>query len=134
MNAPELVFSANANRPTPGVKVPVAAPSWALERTVAASCWSVRPPAGGNCCGRGGAAGASSETAGGGPVVAGPVVVVDVLVALSEADSEADPLWLDEPQPASPSRMATITGVGIRLAAFIMSLRQGSKAALILRC
>ena len=67
-------------------------------------------------------------------MVAGPVVVVDVLVALSEADAEADRLWLDEPHPASPSRMATITGVGIRLAGFITSLSQGSKAPLILRC
>src|SRR6516162_10900208 len=100
MNAPELVFRANANRLTPGVNVPVAAPSWALAFAVSASCWSVRPLACGNWPALGCAAAPSSETAGGGPVVGGPEteVVVELAAELSAVVLE-DLVLEEDPQP-----------------------------------
>src|SRR4051794_20353139 len=108
MKAPVLVFSANANRPVPGVKVPVAAPSWALARTVEASCWSVFPRAGGNWSVRGCSAAGSSEMAGGGPLVEAALVVGES-VCVVEAVEAVELLELDEeddPQPASAAATA----------------------------
>jgi len=95
MNAPELALSANARRRCPGVKVPVAAPNIALERTRPPSCWSERPPAGGNCAACGCSAAGSSSTAGGKPVAEDEVVTDAAALELEE-------VLVDEaPQPAS---------------------------------
>jgi hypothetical protein len=105
MNAPELALSAKAKRWTPGVNVPVAEPSCALEWTSAASCWRLRPRVAGNWERRGVSAAGSSSTAGGwtpaAVLLALAVVVVVVAAALEvlEALGECD----DEPQAASAS-------------------------------
>src|SRR5437899_219555 len=105
MNAPELVFSANAKRPLPGVNVPVAAPSWALELTVLASCWRVFALGDGNWLGLGCCAAESSATAGGGPLVA--VAVVAVLLESLLAPADPDVLLLEDPHPARVSAPST---------------------------
>src|SRR5579859_7729393 len=97
MNAPEEVVSAKATRRVPGVKVPVAAPNWALELTSRASWVRVRPLTAGNVPVAGCSAAGSSLIAGGGPgVVAGfdAGACVVVVVAVLELW-----LWL-APQPA----------------------------------
>jgi hypothetical protein len=99
MNSPEVVVSPKASRWVPGVKVPVAAPNWALDLTSRPSWLSVRPWAAGNWLARGRSAAGSSATA------AGSAVVDDVwvlLVAVAEAELELDS-ELDEPQPARPT-------------------------------
>jgi hypothetical protein len=85
----------------PGVKVPVAAPNWALALASAPSCSSVLPWAGGNCVGPGFSAAASSSSAGG-VVAVDDVVGTAVFVAVVEpelVELEGD----EEPQPAAPS-------------------------------
>src|SRR5947209_20601109 len=96
MTAPELVFSANANRPRPGVNVPVAAPSWPSGCTVPANCCMVRPPARGKSLSLGCSACGSSATAGGG--------AAELVAAALELL-----LWLEwllalEPQPLRAGR------------------------------
>ena len=65
MKAPDWVVRPKASRRVPGVKVPVAAPSWAVDLTVAASWRSVRPCAVGNWPVDGCSAAGSSATAAG---------------------------------------------------------------------
>src|ERR1700687_5767917 len=103
MNAPELAFRANANRPVPGVNVPVAPPSCALEETVAASCWSVRPLTPGNWLGTGRCAGPGAETAGGGRAVVGVLAAAAGVLVLVLEEEE---LLLDDPHPARASAPA----------------------------
>src|SRR5690348_3474685 len=101
-NAPPLVVRANAYRPVPGVKLPVAAPSWTLDFTSVASCWRLRPLAAGNCEAFGCRAAGSSSTAGGSTPVAWLVDVLGVLEVVSgPVGLDDEPLLLDEPQPAS---------------------------------
>src|SRR5437763_8991063 len=105
MNWPELEFNPKATRCTPGVNVPVAAPSWALDLTRAASARSERPWAAGNCPATGRSAPARSSIAGGRAPV---VLLVDwdaaVLVAAELERRGADELELwpaeEDPQAA----------------------------------
>src|ERR1039458_2389571 len=101
MNAPELVVSPNASRRVPGVKVPVAAPSCALDFASAASCLSVRPWAGGNCAAPGFSAAASSSSAG---CAAAVDEVADAAVRVEVAELELE--LEEEPQPAAASAPA----------------------------
>src|SRR5581483_613513 len=89
MNWPELEFSPKATRCRPGVKVPVAAPSWALDLTSAASARSERPWVAGNCPVAGRSAAASSSTAGGGVAVVALVDGEAALLAAAELE-----LWV----------------------------------------
>src|SRR5206468_6071744 len=106
MNAPELVFRANARRLVPGVNVPVAAPSCALLWTSAASCLSVRPRAGGKSPAFGRSAAGSSLTAGGGPAVVRAVLAVVVLECVF--------LELEDPQPVVARAAAAATRASSR--------------------
>src|SRR5436305_5089074 len=72
----ELSVRAKASRPKPGVKVPFAAPSWAVDEVSAASCLSVLPETGGNWLLEGCSAAASSLTAGAGFVLVVPAAGV----------------------------------------------------------
>src|SRR5690349_4057979 len=114
MNSPEFVVTPKATRWRPGIKVPVAAPSWALDLTSAASGRSERPCAGGNCPSLGCSAAGSSSTAGG-RGAALLVLEVDVGAALLAAavDALGVELWLadEDPQPASASASASATSV-----------------------
>ena len=112
MYAPDLAVSPNANRRVPGVKVPVAAPSCALDFTSAPSCWSVRPCVEGNSLTRGCSAAGSSATAGG---RTGAEVVVVVLACVVGLDALELADWLaalevalvdEEPHAASTSAAA----------------------------
>src|SRR5437016_11424747 len=100
MNAPERAVSANASLCVPGVNVPVAAPSCALDLTSAPSCCRVRPPAAGNWPACGCTAAASSSTAGGS---AAAVFVGDV------AGVGAAECLDDEPQPPSAIRATSVS-------------------------
>ena len=103
MNRCELSVSANASRRTPGVNVPLAAPSCPLDVASLASCCSDLPEAEGNWLATGCRAAASSSTAGAGFAA----VVAEVRVPV--AAGLALELCLAElPQAASPSAAATI--------------------------
>src|SRR5689334_18888648 len=133
MKAPEAEFRPKAIRRTPGVKVPVAAPSCALDLTRAPS-WrrEKRPSAAGNWRARGCSAAASSSIAAGGPLVAA-VLVVDaaaglVVDAAAEADDlELEPWLVEEPQPARASAITDTRGAPARTIpmALIMPSRSG---------
>src|SRR5262245_18056564 len=105
MNAPDLSVSPNASRRVPGVNVPVAAPSSAVDLTVAASCRSERPFAGGNCPEEGCSAAGSSETADGSACVdavetdEAVVAVVVAAAALVEVAGEATDVALEDEEP-----------------------------------
>src|ERR1039458_5469306 len=114
MNAPAAVVSPNASRRVPGVKVPVAAPSWALALASAPSCSSVLPWGGGNRVGSGVSAAASSSSAGG-------VVAVDELAATAVFVEVVEPEAVElegeeEPHPAAasapPARSARMRAFG----------------------
>jgi hypothetical protein len=95
------VLSANANRRFPGVKVPVAAPSWSVVFERLASCCNVRPFANGKPDATGRSAAARRSTAAGNTPVAWPLVdVLDVVAALAGEACE------DEPQPVSRTPIA----------------------------
>src|ERR1039458_4223194 len=98
MNAPELVVSPSASLRVRGVKVPVAAPSCALDFASAASCLSVRPWAGGNCAAPGFSAAASSSAG----CAAAVDEVADAAVRAAVAQLELE----EEPQPAAASAPA----------------------------
>src|ERR1700722_15652251 len=100
MNAPELAVSPNASRRVPGVNVPVAAPSCALDFASVASCLRLCAWAGGNWLVRGCSAAGSSATAGGrtGPeavVWLACVVVLEACVLLP-GDDGPDVVVVDE--------------------------------------
>jgi hypothetical protein len=126
-NAPPEAFRAKAKRLDPGVKVPVAAPSWAPCRTPEASCWSVLPAVAGNWLLRGRSAGPSSATAGG-----GADVVVALEVDVSEVTEEVEEL-LEDPQAerarlaSSASKKLARRGMGCVMVIAPRDARQGAR-------
>src|ERR1700729_12057 len=110
MNAPDRLVRPKASRRVPGVKVPVAAPSWAVDLTSVASWRSVRPCADGNCPVEGCSAAGSSATAGG----SAAVEAVDVVLAGAELERGAgapdeEEEEVEEPQPAIANAARTGT-------------------------
>src|SRR5450755_1583790 len=117
MNAPELAVSPKANRRVPGVNVPVAAPSCALDFTSPPSCWSVRPCAEGNSASCGRSAAGSSATAGGSTGADADVVVLagDVGVDAVVVDALGEATGFDEePHAARTSEIVAAAAVGTR--------------------
>src|SRR5450755_4771280 len=114
MNAPELAVSPKANRRVPGVNVPVAAPSCALDFTSPPSCSSVRPCAEGNSANCGRSAAGSSATAGGSTGADADVVVLAGDVGV-DADALGEATGFDEePHEARTSEIVAAAAVGTR--------------------
>src|ERR1700759_1236458 len=102
MNCPELAFRPKATRWVPGTKVPVAAPSWALDLTRSPSARSERPCAAGNWLALGCSAAGRSSIAGGRAAAVRLVCEAAALEVVAGAEAELEVWEVDEePQPAS---------------------------------
>lgn len=122
MNWPELEFSPKATRSTPGVNVPVAAPSWALDLTRAASARSERPWAAGNCPAAGRWAPARSSIAGGSAAVELLVDWDAALPAAAELElggADELELWSEDEDPQA-ARARAMNGTRARARAEVM--------------